>query len=241
MLVPSLLLIVGAYLLGSVSPAYLLGRWLGGKDLRQYGSGTLSGSMVFEHVGRWAVLPVALFDVFKATVPALLALWLDLGTLVAAAAGLAAAVGHNWPIFTRFHGGRGMATFAGAWLALFPPGAFWMGGLLGIGWRLGDSAPWLYAALVTTPLLAHLFNGPVMLGPVLLGDPVLVGRLTGAMILITLAKRLEANGRPLPPPGPERRKVLLRRAFLDRDMASHEEWIQRQPVAGNAEQTDFKE
>ena len=241
MLVPSLLLIAGAYLLGSVSPAYLLGRWLGGKDLRQYGSGTLSGSMVFEHVGRWAVLPVALFDVFKATVPALLALWLDLGTLVAAAAGLAAAVGHNWPIFTRFHGGRGMATFAGAWLALFPPGAFWMGGLLGIGWRLGDSAPWLYAALVTTPLLAHLFNGPVMLGPVLLGDPVLVGRLTGAMILITLAKRLEANGRPLPPPGPERRKVLLRRAFLDRDMASHEEWIQRQPVAGNAEQTDFKE
>ena len=241
MLIPSLLLIVGAYLLGSVSPAYFIGRWLGGKDLRQYGSGTLSGSMVFEHVGRWAVLPVALFDVFKATVPALLALWLDLGTLVAAAAGLAAAVGHNWPIFTRFHGGRGMATFAGTWLALFPPGAFWMGGLLGIGWRLGDSAPWLYAALLTAPLLAHLFDGPLMLGPILLGGPELVGRLAGAMILITLAKRLEANGRPLPPPGPERRKVLLRRAFLDRDMASHEEWIQRKPVAGNAEQTDPEE
>ncbi|MGD8904872.1 MAG: hypothetical protein PVI67_15010, partial [Anaerolineae bacterium] len=59
-----------------------------------------------------------------------------------------------------------------------------------------------------------------------------------AMILITLAKRLEANRRPLPPPGPERLKVLLRRAFLDRDMASHEEWIRRQPVAGDAGQIE---
>lgn len=238
MLVPSLLLIVGAYLLGSVSPAYLIGRWLGGKDLRQYGSGTLSGSMVFEHVGRWAIVPVAVYDVFKGMVPALLALWLDLGVLVAAAAGLAAAIGHNWPIFTRFYGGRGMATFAGAWLALFPPGAFWMGGMLGIGWRLGDSAPWLYVALLTAPLLAHLFNGPLMLGPVLLGDPVLVGRLAGAMILITLAKRLEANGRPLPTAGAERLKVLLRRAFLDRDMASHEDWIRRKPAEEDVEPAD---
>jgi glycerol-3-phosphate acyltransferase PlsY len=238
MFVPSLLLIIGAYLLGSVSPAYIMGRWLGGKDLRQYGSGTLSGSMVFEHVGRWAVIPVALFDIFKATLPTLLALWLDLGVLVAAAAGLAAAVGHNWPIYTRFYGGRGMATFAGIWLALFPPGALWMGVFMGIGWRFGDSGPWLYPALLTMPLLAHLFNGPIMLGPVLLGGPELVGQLAGAMILITLAKRLEANRRPLPPPGPERLKVVLRRAFLDRDMASHEEWIRRQPVAGDAQQTE---
>lgn len=236
MLIPSVLLIVGAYLLGSVSPSYLLGRWLGGKDLRQYGSGSLGGSMVFEHVGRWAIVPVALFDVFKGTVPALLALWLDLGVHVAAAAGLAASAGHNWPIFMRFYGGRGMGTFAGVWLALFPPGAFWMGGLLGIGWRLGDSGPWLYVALLTSPLFAHLFSGPKTLGPLLLGGPELVGRLAGAMILITLAKRLEANRRPLPPPGPERLTVILRRAYLDRDIASHEEWIRRQPGAGEPDQ-----
>jgi glycerol-3-phosphate acyltransferase PlsY len=179
-----------------------------------------------------------LFDIFKATLPAVLALWLDLGVLVAAAAGLAAAAGHNWPIYTRFYGGRGMATFAGIWLALFPPGALWMGVFMGIGWQLGDSAPWLYACLLTAPLLAHLFHGPIMLGPVLLGGPELVGQLAGAMILITLAKRLEANRRPFPPPGPERLKVVLRRAFLDRDMASHEEWLRRQPVVGDAEQTE---
>jgi hypothetical protein len=89
--------------------------------------------------------------------------------------------------------------------------------------------------LLTIPLLAHLFNGPKMLGPFLLGGPELVGRLAGAMILITLVKRLEANRRPLPPPGPERLKVLLRRAFLDRDLASHEEWIRREPGAEDSD------
>jgi hypothetical protein len=71
---------------------------------------------------------------------------------------------------------------------------------------------------------------------VLLGGPELVGQLAGAMILITLVKRLEANRRPLPPPGPERLKVLLRRAFLDRDLASHEEWIRREPGAQGTNQ-----
>ena len=56
MIVGSALLILGAYLLGSVSSAYLAGRWLGGKDLRQYGSGNLGGSMVWEHVARWAMI-----------------------------------------------------------------------------------------------------------------------------------------------------------------------------------------
>jgi len=236
MLIPSLLLIAGGYLLGSVSSTYLVGRWLGGKDLRQYGSGSLGGSMVFEHVGRWAVVPVVIFDVLKGTAPALLALWLGLGVQVAAAAGLAAAIGHNWPIFLRFYGGRAMGTFAGVWLALFPPGLVWMTAFMGIGWRLGDSGPWLYPCLLSMPLLAHLFGGPRMLGPFLLGGPEVVGPIAGAMILITLAKRLEANRRPLPPPGPERLKVILRRAFLDRDIASHEEWIRRRPGGGDTEQ-----
>ena len=229
MLIQSLLLIAAGYLLGSVPATYLIGRWLGGKDLRQYGSGSLGGSMVYEHVGRWAIVPVMVFDVFKATIPALLALWLDLGAQVAAVAGLAAAVGHNWPIFMRFYGGRGLAAFTGVWLALFPPGVVSMAGFMGIGWRLGDSAPFLYPCLLTMPLLARLFGGPKMLGHLLLGGPELVGQLAGAMILIALLKRLEASRRPLPPPGPERLKVLLRRAFLDRDIASHQDWIRRRP------------
>jgi glycerol-3-phosphate acyltransferase PlsY len=113
MLIPSLLLIAGAYLLGSVSATYLVGRWLGGKDLRQYGSGSLGGSMVFEHVSRWAVVPVALFDVFKATVPALLALWLDLG------------VEQGWPLLSVTTGPSFCGSTAGGGWAR----------LQGCGWR----------------------------------------------------------------------------------------------------------
>jgi glycerol-3-phosphate acyltransferase PlsY len=214
----ALLVIVGGYLLGSVSATYLVGRWLGGKDLRQYGSGSLGGSMVYEHVGRWAVVPVVIFDVLKAAVPAWLVLYLGLGYAVAATAGLAAAVGHNWPIYTRFHGGRGMGTFAGVWLAIFPPGLVWITLLVGVGWRLGDSGPWLLVSLVTMPVLSHFFGGPQV-----------VTATAAAMLLITFLKRVEANRRPFPPPGPERRKIILRRLLLDRDIADHEAWIRQQP------------
>ncbi len=218
MIVEAVLLILGGYLLGSISSTYLIGRWLGNKDLRQYGSGTLGGSMVYEHVGRWAVVPVVLFDIAKATLPALVGLRLGLGEMVAAAAGLAAAIGHNWSVFLRFTGGRGMATFVGVWLVFFPLGIVWQGGLLAIGWRLGDSAPWLLASLLTMPLVAHVVGGADVVGPIV-----------GAMVLLTLVKRLEGNRRPWPSSRQERLRVLIRRALLDRDITSHEEWIRREP------------
>jgi hypothetical protein len=93
-----------------------------------------------------------------------------------------------------------------------------MAAFLVIGWRLGDSAPWALASLDTLPLLAHLVGGPEVVAPA-----------AGAMLLLTLAKRLEANQRPLPPPDSERRRVILYRLLLDRDIASHTEWIRRRP------------
>ena len=218
MKVESLLLILGGYLLGSIPAAYLAGRWLRGIDLRHYGSGTVSGSMVWEHVARWAVVPVGLFDISKAAFPAWLALQLGLGEAVAAAAGLAAVAGHNWPIFFRFTGGRGLGAFMGLLLVIFPWGFPWMLAFLALGWLLGDSAPWALAALITLPLFARLVGGPEVVAPA-----------SAAMLLLTLAKRLEANCRPLPPPGPERWRVLVRRLFLDRDIAAHRAWIRRQP------------
>lgn len=218
MVIESLLLIAGGYLLGSIPTAYLVGKWLRNLDVRQYGSGTVSGSMVFEHVARWAVVPVGLFDMAKAALPAWLAVELGLGMTVAASAGLAAVAGHNWPVFLKFTGGRGLGTFMGVLLVLFPWGFPWMLAFLTVGWLLGDSAPWALLSLVTLPLFAHLLGGPDIVAPASAG-----------MLLLTLAKRLEANGRPLPPAGPERRAVLLRRLFLDRDIASHAEWIQRRP------------
>jgi glycerol-3-phosphate acyltransferase PlsY len=216
------LLVIAGYLLGSIPTSYLAGRWLKGVDVRRYGSGTASGSMVFEHIARWAIIPVGLFDIGKAALPTWLGLQLGMGMNIAAAAGLAAVAGHNWPIFLRFSGGRGQSPFLGMLLVLFPWGCVWMLGFLAVGWRLGDSAPWTLASLVTLPLFAYLIGGPEVVAPA-----------TGAMLLLTLAKRLEANRRPLPPPGAERRRVLLRRFFLDRDIVSHADWIRREPKPAN--------
>jgi glycerol-3-phosphate acyltransferase PlsY len=217
-LVVPAVLIIGAYLLGSVPAAHLAARWLRHTDLRDYGGGTVSGSMVWEHVARWAIVPVGLFDVAKAALPAWLALTLGLGEPVAAVAGLAATVGHCWPVFLHFTGGRGLSGFVGAWLILYPWGSLWILVLLAIGWRLGDSAPWALASLATLPLLAALTGGPALVLP-----------LSAAMLLLTLAKRLEANRRPLPSPGPARRRVIAYRLIFDRDIPSHSEWIGRRP------------
>jgi glycerol-3-phosphate acyltransferase PlsY len=217
-IVESILLIVAGYLLGSIPTSYIASRWLGGKDLREYGSGTVSGSMVWEHVARWAIVPVGLFDVAKAALPTWLGLRLGLGLPVATASGLAAVAGHNWPLYLRFHGGRGLGSFMGVLLVIFPLGFPWMLAFLTVGWLLGDSAPWALASLVTLPILAHFAGGSAVVAPS-----------CGVMILMTLAKRLEANRRPLPLPGPRRTKVILRRLFLDRDIPSHKEWLRRRP------------
>ncbi len=84
-------LVLFGYLLGSIPTAYLAGRLLGGLDLREYGSGTVSGSGVARHVAPWTIVPVGLCDVGKAALPAWLAVRLGLGLVSAVLAGLAAA------------------------------------------------------------------------------------------------------------------------------------------------------
>ncbi len=214
----TILLILGGYLLGSIPSAYLAGRWLKGIDLRQYGSGTVSGSMVWEHVAHWAVIPVGIFDLLKAAVPTWLAIQLGLGQHAAAAVGLAATVGHNWPLYLGFTGGRGISPFLGALLVLFPWGFLWILAFLAVGWLIGDSAPLAIGALITLPVFANW-----------LGTSAPITSTSIGMLLVTLAKRVQANGRPLPPPGPERRQVILRRLLLDRDIVPHKEWIRRRP------------
>ena len=213
---PAVILIVGAYLIGSIPSAYLAGKWVKGIDLRQYGSGTVSGSMVWEHVARWALFPVGIFDIFKAALPTWVGLELGLGDMTAVAAGIAALVGHNWPLYLGFTGGRGLSPFLGTVIVIYPWGFAWLLAFLAIGFFLGDSAPWALAGLVLLPVFNHVMSGPAVLNLA-----------AAAMVIITLIKRLEANRRPLPEDQTERRKVLLRRFFYDRDIRSHQEWLDR--------------
>ncbi len=211
-------LILFGYLLGSVPAAYIAGKWMKGIDLRRYGSGTVSASMVWEHVARWAIVPVGIFDLSKAALPTWLSVKLGLGDGIAAMAGLAAVIGHNWPIYLRFTGGRGLGTFIGIWIVYFPWAAPWMLLFLAVGWLLGDSAPFGLASIILLPILSRFLGGPSIVLP-----------LTGALLVITLAKRLEANRRPLPEASAERRRVILMRLLLDRDILPHQEWIRRAP------------
>lgn len=212
------LLILGAYVIGSIPTGYLAARLLRGVDLRLYGSGTPTGSMIYEHVSRWAVVPVGLFDVAKVALPTWLAGQLDLGAQVALAAGLAAVVGHCWPMFLGFTGGRGVSGFLGILIVIFPLGTLWILVFLLLGWRLGDSTVWTLASLATLPIPSLMTDGPTIVPLAAL-----------AMLLLTLAKRVEANRRPLPAPGPGRRRVIVRRMLFDRDIASHMEWVHRSP------------
>jgi glycerol-3-phosphate acyltransferase PlsY len=214
----SLVLIIFGYLLGSIPTSYLVARWVKHIDLRNYGSGTVSGSMFYEHVSRWMVVPVALFDIFKGAFPTWLGLQLGLGDIVAVTAGMAAVAGHNWPLYLGFTGGRGLGTFSGLLLVIFPWGFVLLGAFLVLGFLLGDSAPWALAAIVLMPLLVFFMDGSGAAYWAI-----------GMMLVLTVAKRLEANRRPLPIMGADRRKVLFLRMFFDRDIGSHKEWIRRTP------------
>lgn len=218
MSIKTIVLILFGYLLGSIPTSYLAARLLKDIDLRDYGSGTVSGSMLYEHVAKWAVVPVGLFDVFKGFFPTWLGMQLGFSEPISATAGLAAAIGHSWPIFLHFTGGRGLSTFLGILVALFPQGAAWLLGALAIGFFLGDSAPWALLALTALPLAGYLC-----------GVFELSLFLSVSMSVLTILKRLEANRRPIPGKGSDRRSVITYRVFLDRDIQSHRDWIDRKP------------
>jgi glycerol-3-phosphate acyltransferase PlsY len=120
----SLAAVVAAYLLGSLSFAVIVSRVVGLADPRTYGSGNPGATNVLRSGHKGAAALTLAFDVLKGYVPVFLALWwrepLGFGLATVALIGLAAFVGHLWPVFFRFQGGKGVATAAGVLLALNP-------------------------------------------------------------------------------------------------------------------------
>jgi len=217
----SLLVILVGYLLGSIPTAYLAGRWLKGIDLRRYGSGTVSATGVYYHVSKPVVVAVGVFDIAKAALPTWLSLRLGLGLPVAVTAGLAAMIGHNWPLYLDFKGGRGHSAIMGTMLVVFPWGFLWILAFLALGRLLKRTALASLIGVVTLPLLTWAT-----------GQAEAVTWVGVAMLVITVLKRLEANRLPLPPSGPERRRVLLNRLLFDRDVTVEEKWVERKPREG---------
>jgi len=112
--------IVIGYLLGSIPFALLLARRWGAEDLRQAGSGNVGAANVLRTSGVTPGILVALLDMLKGAVSVVVATRLSGDAGAPAAAGLAAILGHIYPVWLRFRGGKGVATACGVFSVLAP-------------------------------------------------------------------------------------------------------------------------
>jgi glycerol-3-phosphate acyltransferase PlsY len=114
-------LAAAAYFLGAIPWGYLAGRLARGIDLRTIGSGGTGATNVLRTLGARASAIVLALDFLKGAAPAVAGKTLGVEPVWAAAAAVAAVVGHCWSPFIGFKGGKGVATGAGAAIALYPP------------------------------------------------------------------------------------------------------------------------
>jgi glycerol-3-phosphate acyltransferase PlsY len=113
-------IIVAAYLIGSLPTANLAARWLKRQDIRTLGDRNAGAANAFRNLGARAGLTVGAVDIGKGAAAILLAKFVGGETALQMTAGLAAVVGHNWPFFLQFRGGRGAATTLGVFMGLLP-------------------------------------------------------------------------------------------------------------------------
>ena len=225
----SIALILGAYLIGSVPSAYLVGRFVAGIDIRKYGSGNVGASNVSVHVGKKWVVPIAFFDVFvKGFLPVYVGgpALLDLDPSAVAVAALAGMCGHNWPIFLKFSGGRGISVGIGSIVGFGVPLFVLWATIPGVLFSL---TPWRDSAvswLLATCLL------PVW--ALWAGFDVWVAIYSAGFAVITIIRRVTSGGfeKSLLTYGELTRiRLIWNRAVFDRDIASREEWVHSRPTA----------
>ena len=216
-------LYIYAYLVGAMPTAYIIGRLVKGIDIRQYGSGNVGGTNVFYNVGKaWAV-PLGLFELFvKGGSPiwiGMFALDMERSSPALIGAPLIAIAGHNWSVFLKFTGGRGLTVASGALFALarWELLAFAAVGIC--GWLIfRSSGVWSYIALLLLPLWSFL----------VFGEPLAITWFCIGILVLVTAKRLTSNWTPLPEGAPKK-VVLFNRLLKDRDVSRREEWLDRGP------------
>jgi len=119
-LLTNVLIILAAYLLGSIPSALIVGKLGYGIDIREHGSGNLGGTNTFRVLGVKAGLIVTISDILKGTLAAYLPLLFSVHELHPLLVGLFAVVGHTYPVFAGFRGGKAVATSAGVILSYSP-------------------------------------------------------------------------------------------------------------------------
>jgi glycerol-3-phosphate acyltransferase PlsY len=215
-----ILLIIGGYLMGAIPAAYLIAQWRRRIDIRQYGSGNVGGANLVKVGARWMAAVVVIFDIGKAMPAVWVAQLVGLDLTQQVIIGIAAVVGHNWPVFLRFSGGRGIATIMG--VALITP---LVNGLI----------PWSFIAFMAI-MVANILtvrNIPIGIGiavafmPIVsaaVGEPLALTMGFVAMFVIMVFRRLTPRRVPISASVPTR-ELLLNRFLFDRDIRDREAWI----------------
>ena len=114
---PWVIILLG-YLLGSIPTAYIAGHILKGDDIRRMGDENMGAANAFRELGRKAGVAVGIVDFGKGALAVLIAQAGDIPQIFILFTGTAAVIGHNWPVFIGFRGGRGVCTSIGVLLAL---------------------------------------------------------------------------------------------------------------------------
>ena len=173
------LVVIFAYLIGSIPFGYLIVRATGGGDVREIGSGGTGATNVSRRAGRAAGVMTLILDALKGVLAVIIAksIWnLDNTDQLIAAAAVAAMVGHIFPIWLRFRGGKGVATGAGVFLALSPMAVLFAGLVFVamVWWRKTVSLGSL-AGAVTIPVYVYFTPHTT---------PLLVASVAGAWLIV---------------------------------------------------------
>jgi glycerol-3-phosphate acyltransferase PlsY len=112
------LIVLLGYILGSIPTAYIVGRLLKAGDIREMGDGNMGARNAYHELGHKTGIAIFFLDVTKGALPILIAQAVALSQVSILITGVATVIGHNWPIFIGFRGGRGEATTIGVLLSL---------------------------------------------------------------------------------------------------------------------------
>ena len=168
--------LIMAYLIGAIPSAYVAGRLIKGKDIREEGDRNPGAGNAYRTIGPKAGVAVGAVDIGKGAGAVLLAAELTGSTNAGMAAGVVAMVGHNWPIFLKFRGGRGAASALGVFIALVPMPAIPISlvslALLPI---VKSATIVIGLIMISTPFVALLIGAPDSMVAYCVGLPVMVG------------------------------------------------------------------
>ena len=220
------LMLAGAYLLGSIPAAYLGVKWFKGVDIRKLGTGNVGSSNVAHTTSKWLAIPIALFDMGKGALAFWIAHLIGLSVGQQMAVGLIAIAGHNWSVFIGFRGGKGMITTLGIIAVISPLMAFIILLIAYIPAIVRQMALGVFVALISLPLwgwFAWSWFTSARFG-IDARAAVTIGFVFIALMGFTkrlIGPRVELS-RDVPTS-----KLLINRLLFDRDIRDRKAWIDR--------------